>query len=309
MVAGVEMGGDMGGDMGGAELPERVGMGDTAGLRCESDEYCPSARLSGLSMPGSRSDATTAGCRLAGNENGASLGALLMTFIGGTNLDEYVTPDADGNISLILLNHLEGWTLGATGNEAGAVTANFYVGDRTEAGELFIDPASLDDSGAPYISFPETTITDGLLRTPVSSFALSLPLFPGFELALSLENASLEGDVSVNEVGFGLTDGVLGGYLTKDSLAAILEGIYTACGIGRAPAGEVPDFCGTIGSFVTGTLESDLALLQTFVTFDAIVTDSETSACTADRQGDCNAVSICLLVDMEPAAISGISEP
>jgi hypothetical protein len=244
-----------------------------------------------------------------GSENGATLGGLLGFIPGAAEegLDSFVQPDDNDEISLLLLNQLEGWAAGATGNEAGEVTANFYVGDYVD-GASFIDPASLDDSGAPFISFPGTTITDGLLRTPESSFSLTLPILEGLDLALSLEKASLVGDVTVDDTGFGLSAGVLGGYLTEDSLVTLLDGIYSACGIGRDPVGTPPDFCDTARVLITGDTAGDIIALTAIVPFDTIAEDSGMSACTTERAADCNAISLCLLVGMESTAIRGISE-
>jgi hypothetical protein len=301
---GEMMGGTM--DPVGGEMmaEERVGPGDTDALACMG-EYCPSARLSGLEIPSDANDASARGCRLAGVSNGSSLGGLL-SIAGDVDTNSFVRADENGEIQLILLNSLAGWMDGATGNDAGELTANFYTGDAAADGSFSISQSSFDESGAPLINFPATTVTDGLIKTPRSDFQVSLPLLEGVPLSLNLSQTQISGFVSLDEVGFNLSEGVLEGYLAKDALLELVSGIYNAC---QDP--EAPDLCATVGGFLSGNAEADLGLLLSFIPggYDtAIAPSGEAVACTGANAADCNAISVCILIEMESANISGIGD-
>jgi hypothetical protein len=303
-VSGGEMtGGEepTGGMTGGSEPEARVGPGDTEALSCMGD-YCPSARLSALSLPQTPADATASGCRLASDKNGTALGGLLM-LAGDVDTNEFVTPNASGEIELILLNHLDGWMSGATGNDAGTFSSKFYTGVQVDSG-FEIDPVSFDESGNPIIYFDGTSVVDGLYQTPPSDFRVSLPL-AGLDLELRLSQTEVNGFVTVDETGFNMTEGVLGGYLTKDAILELIQGITDLC---DPNAENRPELCDTVSSVLSGNAESDLILLTSILGgFDSAVNGSDVSACAGDSP-DCNAISVCILLEMESAKISGIYE-
>ena len=60
---------------------------------------------------------------------------------------------------------------GATGNDAGSLTANFYTGEQVSETEFLIDPVSLVND-EPLIYFEDTTITDGLYMTSPADLSL-----------------------------------------------------------------------------------------------------------------------------------------
>jgi len=301
---GATPGGVDGGAMTGGTTPpveERVGLGDTAALGC-SGAYCPSARLTGLTIPADAAAATAGGCRLAGSTNGTALGGLLA-LTGGVDTNSFVQPDENGEISLVLINQLKGWDAGLTGNAAGELLANFYTGARAAGGAFEIDPVSLQDDGTPYISFPGTTVTDGLLRTPTSTFTVNLPILDGVDLAVRLDQAKLEGDVSVDMTGFNLGAGVLGGYLTKDGVIELIQGLITACTSPMPPAALSGPICTAVGTDANETLET----LSFLAPFDTLVEEGAPAAgCAA---ADCNALSVCLLVEMSSVTVTGVAMP
>ena len=306
--AGTDAGGEMAGtDTAGTDTPagtemppERVGPGDTQALSCMGD-YCPSARLSGLTLPQSPEDATAGGCRLASEKNGTAIGGLLMLAGGAIDTNEFVQPDEEGKIELVVLNHLVGWMGGATGNEAGSLTSNFYTGVQETETDFSIDPVALDN-GEPIIFFNDTTITDGLYMTSPADFIVDLPI-EELPLQLRLSQAEVSGFVSLDERGFNMSEGVLGGYLTRDAIIELIDGINTVC---AGP--DAPSLCDSVGSVLSGNAEADLGLLLTILGgFDsAVAPDGAVSACAGDSP-DCNAVSVCILIEMSSATITGIA--
>ena len=285
----------------GETAEERVGPGDTDPTACAGD-YCPSARLSALSLPGSPEEATASGCRLASAKNGTALGGLLALAGGAVDTNSFVQPDENGEIQLVLLNHLAGWAEGVSGNDAGALTANFYTGVQEAENDFAIDPVSFDESGSPIIFFENTTVTDGLYHTPASNFIVDLPI-EGLPLQLILSQTEVSGFVTTDDTGFNMTEGVLGGYLTKDSIFSLIEGINAACS-----GDEPPSLCDTVSTVLTGDPEADLqTLLLVLGGFDsAVAADGTTSACSGDSP-DCNAVSVCILLEMSSAKVTGIA--
>ena len=297
------MGGMTGGDTPEAGTPAegRMGPGDTAALGCSGD-YCPTARLSGLVIPADAGAATAGGCRLASARNGANLGALTM--IDPTlDTNSFVRPDDNGDIAIVLLNQLVGWTEGATGNAAGSLRSNFYTGVQSTDVDFEIDPISLDDSGEPIIFFDDTTVTDGLYQTPPSTFAVELPI-AGLPIRLVLSQAELTGFVSLDETGFNMTEGALGGYLTRDAIVELVTGLGAAC-----MSDNPPSLCDTIGSFIASPEAALQFLLPLLGYFDSTVAgDGSVSACADGMTNpDCNAISICILVEMSSANVTGVA--
>ena len=287
----------------GTEPEMRVGPGDTDPVACEGD-YCPSARLSGLTIPTDPAMATASGCRLSSDKNGTGLSGLLALAGGDLDTNAFVTPDDEGVIELVLLNHLAGWAAGMSGNNAGSLTANFYTGVQSEDGTFMVDPVSLNEEGKAIISFEETVVTDGLYLTPRADFIVDLPIAE-LPLQLRLSQTEISGFVTTDSTGFNMTEGVLGGYLTKAAIIELIDGINAVC------AGDTPpELCGTVESFLSGDAETDLALLVPLIGgFDsAVAADGSTSACSSDNP-DCNAISVCILVEMESAAVTGVAPP
>ena len=271
-------------------------------MSCDGD-YCPSARLSALQLPQSPDEAYAGGCRLASDKNGTALGALLSLAGGDVDTNSFVQPDGDGNIQLVLLNHLAGWAAGATGNDAGPLKSNFYTGVQVDDGFL-IDPVSLDENGAPIIAFNETVVDDGLYLTPPADFIVDIPLLEGLPIQLRLSQTEVSGFVSVDGTGFNMTEGVLGGYLTEEAIIELIDGIGAACNMPGAP-----DFCSSVGAVLTGDTQTDLSLLLGILGgYDSAVgADGGVSACAGDSP-DCNAVSVCILLEMSSASVLGIDE-
>ena len=301
-MAGEPMAGEpMAGEPMAGAMMERVGPGDTDAISCMGD-YCPSARLSALSLPGSPDEAAAAGCRLASAKNGTALGGLLALAGGSVDTNSFVQPDENGEIQLVLLNHLKNWADGASGNDAGSLSSNFYTGVQEGADAFSIDPISFDEAGNPIIFFSDTMVTDGLYHTPASDFIVDLPI-AGLPLQLRLSQTEVTGFVTTDNVGFNMTEGVLGGYLTKDAIVSLIDGIGAVCA-----SDMPPELCGTVSSVLTGDTEADLqTLLLVLGGFDsAVSSDGNVSACAGDSP-DCNAVSVCILLEMSSTAISGIA--
>jgi hypothetical protein len=277
---------------------ERVGLGDTSPLTCSGD-YCPSARLSSFELP-SRSD-QGALCNIIGSTQGSQLGQLSGIFGSDLSLDDLLTPDEVGQLPLDLITHLSGWTPGLTGNQTGSISAHFYDGVHVTPGQALLDPRSVE-MGVAARRAPGTLIRDGLFQTPPSRLSMTLPLM-GHALPFTLEQASLAGDISLEGSGFRMSDGVLTGYLTRSSFVVILDSLYSVC-----DQPNTLEVCDVIGGFLSGDINSDLALISSFITSDVILTNQELAACSDERSSECNATSVCVFVEMEPVEVLGIAD-
>ena len=291
-----------GADDGGTEI---VGPGNTDPVTCEGD-YCPSARLSSIILPATIAEATMGNCNVQGSNNGSGLGQLLTSlaaFIGEINPTEFVEPDENGEISLILLNHLSGWENGQTGNDAGELISNFYTGEQNDDDSFSIATSSLDANGDAQISFEGTTVTDGLLRAGPSDFVLDLPVVEGLPIRLVLNQSDIIGKVSVDENGFNLKEGTLAGYLTQDSIDELIGAIVDACT--GTPPEAVAELCSGLDSI--GGPEAAAGILQSVLTYDSTVSaDGSVASCPAGTPA-CNAISVCILLEMDSASVTGIA--
>ncbi|MGK0358852.1 MAG: hypothetical protein ACI9U2_001146 [Bradymonadia bacterium] len=284
--------GGMGGDggMGGAG-------GDTMPLG-EANEYGPSSRVTFLDIPADAATAEAAGCTVAGAKKGSALGGLLG-LLGGTMLSDFVNPDDAGEIQLVLLSQLEGWTVGQTGNEAAKATFNLFVGDLVE-GEFLIDQDSFvggDPNNGPVISLEETSIANAQIQTSNGDVSIDLPLVPGVPLRLDLFGANYSGSLRVSADGFDSQNGLLQGYLTKEGLANLVDGIYAGC-----ESEDPPSLCDQLQG-IAPTAADAVILLEGLVGYDVNFVDGEGSDCAAD----CNATGVCLQIEMTGTKIAGIN--
>jgi hypothetical protein len=283
---------DGGSNDGGSEI---VGPGDTDPLACGGD-YCPSARLSNIIFPATTAEAAMRNCNVQGSNNGSGLGQLLTSlasFIGEINPTEYVQPDENGEISLILLSHLSGWEIGQTGNSAGELNAQTFNGHLN-------DDNSFDLHENTIHSFSGTTIRDGLLITP------TLTEFSWYVsgVSVTLNQVQVTGNVTVDEIGFSLNNGTLGGYLTQDSIDDLIDAFVEICS--GTPPESVTELCSGLDSI--GGPEAAAGILQSILTYDSTVdTDGSVTSCPAGTPA-CNAISVCLAISMESANISGTTD-
>ena len=282
--------GGEGGGMGGAG-------GDTMPLG-EVNEFGPSSRVTFLDIPADAATATAAGCTVAGAKKGSALGGLLG-LLGGAMLSDFVNPDDAGEIQLILLSSLDGWATGQTANEAAKASFNLFVGDLVE-GEFLIDQDSFvggDPNNGPVISLEETSIANAQIQTPNGDVSIDLPLVPGVPLRLDMFGANYSGSLRVSADGFDSQNGLLQGYLTKEGLSALVDGIYAGC-----DSDDPPSLCEQLQG-IAPTAADAVVLLEGLVGYDVSFVDGEGSDCAAD----CNATGVCLQIEMTGTKIAGIN--
>ena len=146
---------------------------------------------------------------------------------------------------------------------------------------------------------------DGSLSGEPTTFFLNLPL-DGLPLELQLDKTDLTGTVFVDGPGFGLANGILGGYLSLDSILNLIVALQTVCA-----ADTPPSLCDIAGGLIgaPGTPpEGALPLLTPLLGgFDVRLDNGTPSACDPLTPDDCNAISVCLLVGMEGIVLDGVA--
>ena len=286
-------------DMGGEE--DAGPLMDTPPLSCEGD-WCPSSRLSAIEIPANAQAALAGGCDLDATENGSAIGGL-FALAPDFDLNQSVTQDASGNAPLLLVSHLSGWEAGQTGNEAGVVDLQFFSA-APGAGGLLLERVAFeenDPANPPRVSFPETSIEGAQLSTPPASFTIDLPLLPDVIIEIALTQASMTGDLGVDEVGFSVSNGVISGYLTADALFSLATRLLEICALPNAP-----QLCGQL-AFLGDSPEAIVGLLVGILGgYDAELNGDEIAPCDDPFGNTCNAFGVCLLVDFEPTTVLGV---
>ncbi len=99
---------------------------------------------------------------------------------------------------------------------------------------------------------------------------------------------------------------MLGGYLTRDGILDLIRGLQVACA-----SEDAPSLCDQAGAIIGGPEdppENALPILSQFIGgFDSKVEGNTPSECDPGTPDDCNAVSVCLLVEMGGTPIAGIA--
>ncbi|MEE2756859.1 MAG: hypothetical protein VYA30_09365, partial [Myxococcota bacterium] len=104
------------------------------------------------------------------------------------------------------------------------------------------------------------------------------------------------------ETGFDMSNGIITGYLTIDSLVSLVTSIVELC---ESP--EAPSFCAQAGMFLGGDprMTVQTIILPILRGADSLVTETSVEGdCGSD---ECNAVSVCLLVEGTATTLSGIT--
>lgn len=272
----------------------------------EQTEFGPAARVVALEMPANAPEAEALGCRVVGRERGSALhGAFHFS---GRALTSYVTPDANGDIEMTLLARMPEWQAGARVSELGTVGLTLEEGARGADVEHFSVR-----SGATAVDFePFPVAVDGTFETAPEYVSVLLPLLYGGQTVFTMENATLRGQLAVDGPGFAVKQARLEGYYTRDGVAESIRYMDAIC------SGSTPeDWCGEFRFIVPqgacmpfgdpGECDPFIDALSVVVGgFDAHVRPGEAPrACNSVAGEDCNAVGVCLALEMTGVVVTG----
>ncbi len=134
------------------------------------------------------------------------------------------------------------------------------------------------------------------------NFRVNVPLAEGLELPLVIARSQFRATVAVREKGIAIDDGLLTGYVTRGAVEDLLSSFRVFC--------ACPDLSTTISlicGLAGGTNGIELVMDQVLGGADALVNldGSVDPACGGDPSS-CNAISVCLELDVRPAVMLGL---
>ena len=272
----------------------------------------PSSRITRLDIPNSAANARERGCQVVGQNSGSGLAGVFG--ILGTTLTEQLQPNGFDEIPLILLSSFLHWPEGATASQYGNGALEFYMGQQLPSGEFVINENSfLESVPSPMSRIHFDATFSGLqFATNTGDFVLETSSF-SLPFLVELQFAWLEGEVRVSEDGVGLQATTLNGYLTFESITRIVMAIQTFCN--NAVNDE---FCAAANQFLDGDsitpeLDGDvtqiardiiLPLMRNLdVRLEGGLALECDPFCITEECVECNAVSVCAIVESEAVQI------
>jgi hypothetical protein len=268
--------------------------------------YDPMARMSAASIPRTTSRARESGCVLVGRRVGTGA-ANAITLLGG--FGQFLSPDPDGNVALVLLLQAAGWAAGSSALDVEAIELRFFVGEQLEPGAFAISRDAFvdgDPARGPATAFPSMPVEEGWFQSSPIPFQMPLPLGEGSFVPMQLVGTRIIGHLSTQGVGMTISDGLLLGYWTESSMLDLLAGVQTACASGMPPS-----LCTLIGGQLSPDrdLREVLDLIVGVVGgFDVHWDGSAPAECGEDDGPTCNALGVCLVIETEPVVVRDIAD-
>jgi hypothetical protein len=266
-------------------------------------DLAPATRINSLEIPGNPDRSGELGCDIVeGSNNGTGLSGLLRLLM--LDIGTLVTPDDDGEISVVLLGHLDGWNAGETGDDASDVNLILYTGE-TDGDGFSITPDSFvdnDQANGPKIQFAADT-SCGRVVTQSGTFEFGVPVLDtGLNLGLTLSSTTVKGNLRAEASGFSMQKSTINGYLTFESIVELLRGVKAAC-----DSMNPPDFCAQAGMFLGGDPEpvARMLVLPILRGLDSKVNADGTVDGNCIDDAECNAVSVCLGFESVGATLTG----
>ncbi len=269
-------------------------------------------RVTRLDIPSTVSDARLSGCTVVGQNAGTGLSGVLT--ILDTTLSEQFQAGNNGRIPLVLLSDFVNWASGSTSQDYDSGRLEFYAATQTETNEFQIAPSAYVPGVSPpqsRIGF-ETSFSGSAFSTGEGDFILETSSF-GLPFLVELEAASIHGRVDVTDGGVSIVETTLNGYLSFSAIRRIVMAIQRFCN-------EQPDdlFCTSANRFLDGdpsTAELDgnidqiarNVILPLMRNMDTRLTDDGPVSCDPFCQAancvECNAVSVCGLLETVPIVL------
>lgn len=285
-----------------AAVPDAAVEDPGTGLPIQN-ELGPVARVVDLEVPEDAAAAREAGCGVVGSNAGTTMRAWLAR-VGREDLGNQVRPDLRGDAPVVMLVQTPEWRPFAEVADLDLLTLRSLSGVREGGRTLvtrdsWVDPDDADSAGR--IEFPFTPIAeDGTFTTGGGPFLMPFPLSDELALTVRLEGAALTGTLSVDAPGIAIADARVEGYWTEEAIVEWVAQLMAVCA-GPRPR---PDFCGILAfALPPGSPPEDgIPVLKQFLGgFDVNWIDGAPQECAAD----CNAVSVCFLLEAEGAVAHG----
>lgn len=253
-------------------------------------------RVVALGAPQDAASGRRAGCVSQGKNVGSGFGNLIEVSGG---LDQHLRPGDGGAIRVVLL---------ATARSLGTAPARsfdlkFFRGAQGSDGTFV--PADGDRAREAWgVSFEHAALAeDGWMETREATFVMPVPVFTDYLTQLDVSAASFTGKVTIDDRGLKVENGALTGYVTAASVQKMLVESDKVCLSPRPP-----EICAIVRDFLgpDKNLSDALPTLLSFAGgYDTRVENGRASTCDPKAEPtDCNAVSACILVGIEPVKIA-----
>ncbi len=268
------------------------------------DELAPAAYVSWVDIPPDAAAAVQRGCTVFGHNRGSGLGSLVG--LVGRGYAEAVQPGADGLIPHVILGHIAGWPPGTPGDRLRRIDLRLLRGVH-EASGFLIDRASFPDRDPrrpPRVRYADTPVDRGVFRTERIALGIGLPPVVGWR-PIYLTGATVRGELYDGMDGFGIGGGLFEGFWTEGEVLTTLAALQADCAEAGAPS-ECDLWSGILPP--NGDPLDALPLLLGLIGgYDIRWENGGARECDPARQGDCNAVSVCVPFEASEARIAGIA--
>ncbi|MCA9558892.1 MAG: hypothetical protein KC583_10050, partial [Myxococcales bacterium] len=219
-------------------------------------------------------------------QNFASLLALLQT-----DLQALVDRDEMGLISVVLLLQAEGFP-------GSPFDLNVFLGDEANDG-FRIDPRAFvggDPQNGPQGRLTGFTHADGTFEGGPVTFTYTMPIGTSV-VDVRFDAFRAQGDIRAEGQGFAMSEAWLAGYLTSDTVEALVQAFRGLCA-----SDDPPSTCAAAATLLDNENAADVVVALAGG-YDAQVTGGADAACQGDT---CNAISVCIRVGAEPVTIPGV---
>lgn len=260
-----------------------------------SDEHCilnnanrdgSNFRISRLAVPSSAADGESLGCTVSGSNGGIGLTGLIALL--GFDLNGLVTRDNAGMIPSLIVGEIEGWNANETDRDVSALRLSFLGDSSQPDGDSF---TLTPNAGLAFES--DASVSCDKLDTAANRLSFPVPLVSDEHYTqLSLDATHIT--ATVNDGDISLTRGTINGYLTRQGILEIIQGLQDAC---RSPSG--PELCGVDNPILTTDPQTlvDFTAAGALGGFDTILTSNGPESCSG---GTCDAVSVCIYFETTP---------
>ncbi|MEE2787132.1 MAG: hypothetical protein VX589_07310 [Myxococcota bacterium] len=272
-------------DMDNAMLDERV-HGTTCqpdGVSIDTPAQPPPMRLTRLRIPITKADARSAGCEVLNSGTGG-VGLARLIQLLEFSLDDIVRANADGQRPATITIGLSQWPQLPSAEQTSIPTVSI-VDEQTD------DRSRQNRRSDGFILHVPASTSCETISTGRGELRFQVPLLDEENVVpLTLKSTHIEGDLTFVNQGVFIHRGTINGYLHRDGIRAVLDGLNAAC-----TTTPKPDVCNGADTLIDGNLDALMAdyILPFLGGLDAEISgpDNEPRAC---QNSKCNALSVCI---------------
>lgn len=248
------------------------------------------------------------------DNSAGSLVSLLGSFAPDIDVNQLLADSVESGQLAIVLEFVGAadW-VNAAGFVMNAFLATDSDGDYSDnlnpqtGGDFLILPDSVDENDNPLIVFQQMSIEAGTLRGGPSKFVLDIPLLMGTPMTLVLDEAMIEGEVTVVGDKLWIEEGKLGGAVRKSviiaGLNAFVESSCSCLGLSKPLIDPETEKCATGGN--SAACDEPCASLNSYCSMATMLFGSILDV-DLDQDGLVDSMSVGLMFQSIPARIVGM---